>query len=33
MFLVESVGEVDEKTYDVNKILTTNLSNVDNVNS
>jgi hypothetical protein len=33
MFLVENVGEVDEKTCDVNKNLTTNLSNVESVHS
>ncbi len=33
MFLVESVDEVYEKTCDVNKNLTTNLSNVENVHS
>jgi hypothetical protein len=33
MFLVESVGEVDKKTCDMNKNLTINLSNVEIVHS
>jgi hypothetical protein len=33
MFIVESVGEVDEKACDVNKNLNTNLSNVESVHS
>jgi len=33
MFLVESVGEVYEKACDVNKNLTTNLSNVEHAQS
>jgi hypothetical protein len=32
-FFVESVGEVDEKACEVNKNLTTNLSNVESVHS